>query len=494
MKTIYGILIISLALLMAATACFFSYRDYLKLKRLPEVQTVQIFAKTYSVAPSSCDDTPDGAQIKLDFDPSEPARNKIPNYMVDDSADQGRTVITFYNVSEIRKQFDYREITDNPLVDSINYYLKDGSFVMEIDRKGPFLPVGIQKKGSLASIFLEKGNENYPVIFNQRPADNSGAFPALRTISFQVSLADPLQKATVLLNNRPVQYSIKEMDVNKYLFEFREKVENNQEYRVKTVVTDALGRTGVSTWLFQGEIPVAATLGKDRFKYLGWWGRINSNGVSVRKGPSSASPQAGVLSSINTVKVIKEVFGDAAGYNNLWYEIDGGQFPHSYIFSDYVTPMVQPEPPAQFTIPDTVKQGDSWIDVDLSQKVLSLFAWDKPIFATYISPGKDENPTETGTFEVWYKLRKAEMKGGPPLHSYRYDLKNIPWVMYYNNSYAIHGTYWHDRFGMPMSAGCTNMTQGDAEYIFQMTKPDIPLDRQGLFTPKNSYGTVVHNH
>jgi len=57
------------------------------------------------------------------------------------------------------------------------------------------------------------------------------------------------------------------------------------------------------------------------------------------------------------------------------------------------------------------------------------------------------------------------MRGQPPLHNYYYDLKNIPWTMFYNYDYALHGTYWHDKFGTPQSAGCTNMTQGDAKYI-----------------------------
>jgi len=54
----------------------------------------------------------------------------------------------------------------------------------------------------------------------------------------------------------------------------------------------------------------------------------------------------GTLSSINHVKVLKEVFGDMIGENNLWYQIDGGKYPGAYVFSDYITPMVQPMPPA----------------------------------------------------------------------------------------------------------------------------------------------------
>jgi len=69
--------------------------------------------------------------------------------------------------------------------------------------------------------------------------------------------------------------------------------------------------------------------------------------------------------------------------------------------------------------------------------------------------------------------------------------------MFYNYDYAIHGTYWHDRFGSQQSAGCTNMTQGDAKYIFDNTLPAIPDGKEIVFArDKNGKGTgtVVYNH
>jgi hypothetical protein len=307
-------------------------------------------------------------------------------------------------------------------------------------------------------------------------------------------MSAPLKKSIIYYQDNLVDATATTTAPSVYRFEFNQIIEIDQEYRVKAIVTDAADRTKIAAWTFRGEIPVQGILGRDRFKYLGWWGEINTNGIAVRKGPDSASPKIGTLSSMNRVKVLKEVFGEMIGENNLWYEIDGGKYPHSYVFSEFVTPMIQPAPPAEFTIPETVKSGEKWIDVDLKKKTLTLFDYDKPVFATYIAPGRSENPTEKGTFAVWYKLIKDEMNGGPPLHSYRYDLKDIPWVMYYNYDYAIHGTYWHDNFGTPQSAGCTNMTQNDAKYIFDNTLPAVPKGKIGGFSKDIGPGTVVHNH
>ncbi len=460
------------------------------ISKSPETES----SSGYSVSPMAYESGLEGTRITLRFDLDGNIQDALPSYRIEEFPDQGKTMIIFDGVSAIGKEFDYKDVVSDPQIDSIDYYIERNKFFISLARKGAYLPVEIIKDGSYAVIYLKPGDENYPKISNQRPADNSAAFPAVRTISFQAETSAPLKKSVIYYQNNPVDTAATSTAPSVYQFEFNEIVDIDKEYRVKAIITDVSDRTTVAVWTFKGEIPVQGILGRDRFKYLGWWGEINTNGIAVRKAPDSASPKTGTLSSMNRVKVLKEVFGEMIGENNLWYEIDGGKYPHSYVFSELVTPMVQPEPPAEFTVPETVKSGEKWIDVDLEKKILTLFDYDKPVFATYIAPGRAENPTEKGTFSVWYKLTKDEMNGGPPLHSYRYDLKDIPWVMYYNYDYAIHGTYWHDNFGTPQSAGCTNMTQGDAKYIFDNTLPQIPKDRIGGFAKDLGPGTVIHNH
>ena len=47
-----------------------------------------------------------------------------------------------------------------------------------------------------------------------------------------------------------------------------------------------------------------------------------------------------------------------------------------------------------------------------------------------------------------------------------YYTKNVPWVMYYNGDEALHGTYWHNNFGTPMSHGCVNMPVDAAAFVY----------------------------
>lgn len=460
---------------------------------------IPVYAKSYSVVPISCDcSAASGCQITLEFHSREAAQKTMPEYTVEENTNQAETVITFNRVSEIDGKFDYQQITQSPLIESIdNKILDGGRFSIAISRKGAYIPAKISTQNLTATIILPAATKDYPVISNQKPAADSAAFPALHPISFEAVLKSPLKSATAIFQNQPVELTTANLAPNEYRLSFEKNLEIDKEYSVKAIIADDQGRTMVSSWSFTGQIPSAAILGKDRFKYLGWWGQINADGVAVRKDMASVSDKLGTLSSANRVKVLREVYGEWVDGKNLWYQIDGGMHPGGYILSDYVTPMMQPEPPKNFTVPESVGSKDKWIDVDLTKKVFTLFDYDTPIFATYISPGRPENPTQTGTYRIWYKLVKTEMKGGPPLHAYKYDLKNIPWTMFYNYDYAIHGTYWHDKFGMQQSAGCTNMTQGDAKYIFDNTLPAIPDGAQSILARDESgkgTGTVVHNH
>ncbi len=51
-----------------------------------------------------------------------------------------------------------------------------------------------------------------------------------------------------------------------------------------------------------------------------------------------------------------------------------------------------------------------------------------------------------------------------------YYLEDVPWTMYFDKARALHGTFWHNRFGWPQSRGCVNLSPGDANWLFQWAK------------------------
>jgi len=109
-----------------------------------------------------------------------------------------------------------------------------------------------------------------------------------------------------------------------------------------------------------------------------------------------------------------------------------------------------------------------WIDVNLEQQTLAVYESGELAFATVISSGVEGNWTRPGTFEIKTKLETELMRGSFAAdRSDYYYLENVPWTMYFDESRALHGTYWHDDFGRPQSKGCVNLSPGDAHWIFK---------------------------
>lgn len=108
--------------------------------------------------------------------------------------------------------------------------------------------------------------------------------------------------------------------------------------------------------------------------------------------------------------------------------------------------------------------GEKWIDVNLSTQTLVAYEGQTPVYRAVVSTGTSRYPTVVGTYRIYVKYRSARMRGSYGADSY--DLPNVPHVMYFYRGYGLHGTYWHNNFGTPMSHGCVNLTQADAEWVY----------------------------
>ncbi len=128
------------------------------------------------------------------------------------------------------------------------------------------------------------------------------------------------------------------------------------------------------------------------------------------------------------------------------------------------------EKPDLKVLGEATGSGEKRIYVDLTTQTLKAYQGDTLFMETKVSTGK-MFPTPTGEFTIWIKLRATRMTGGQG--STAYDLPNVPWVMFFGGSgipdgqgFSLHGTYWHNNFGYPMSHGCVNLRTIDAEKLF----------------------------
>ncbi|MGJ3237791.1 MAG: L,D-transpeptidase family protein [Anaerolineae bacterium] len=100
------------------------------------------------------------------------------------------------------------------------------------------------------------------------------------------------------------------------------------------------------------------------------------------------------------------------------------------------------------------------IVVDLSSQMTYAYEDGQLVFSSLVSTGLPATPTVQGEYAIWHKT-PAQTMSGPG-----YSLPNVQWVMYFYQGYGFHGTYWHNNFGTPMSHGCVNMTNADAEWLY----------------------------
>lgn len=134
-----------------------------------------------------------------------------------------------------------------------------------------------------------------------------------------------------------------------------------------------------------------------------------------------------------------------------------------------------------FTADITLAQ-EKRVEINLSEQRLNAFSRDQKIFDFVISTGKPWWPTPTGTFHPWIKLRFARMQGGSVTYGTYYNLPNVPYVIYFGNNevpnwrgYGLHGTYWHNNFGHPMSHGCVNLKTEDMEKLYFWMDLSTPI-------------------
>ncbi len=112
------------------------------------------------------------------------------------------------------------------------------------------------------------------------------------------------------------------------------------------------------------------------------------------------------------------------------------------------------------SLPAAVEEGERWIDIDLSEQRLYAYEGRKLVNTFIVSTGTWQYPTVTGQYRIYVKYRYTDMAGPG------YYLPNVPYTMYFYRGYGIHGTYWHNNFGTPMSHGCVNMRTDEAGWIF----------------------------
>ncbi len=158
--------------------------------------------------------------------------------------------------------------------------------------------------------------------------------------------------------------------------------------------------------------------------------------------------------------------------------------------------MTEPGPP-----PQGLGENERYVDVDISSQTLVAFEGARPVYATLVSTGKysktkaKDHSTPKGEWRVREKHITTTMDGdGTAAGDLPYSIEDVPFVQYYQGSYALHAAFWHTNFGVQMSHGCVNLSPLDAKWLFFFTGPSLPEGFHGAWSNEAQPGSriVVH--
>ena len=146
--------------------------------------------------------------------------------------------------------------------------------------------------------------------------------------------------------------------------------------------------------------------------------------------------------------------------------------------------------------PNDLHVDERWIDVDLGQQVLTAYRGSTPIFSTLVSSGRGQRgsdlATPVGEHRIWVKLRSRDMSNLENAEARRcYSIDDVPWVMFFEGGYGLHGAFWHRAFGHVRSHGCVNLAPADAETLFHWAGPKLPAGWSAVHPTECDPGTRV---
>jgi hypothetical protein len=240
------------------------------------------------------------------------------------------------------------------------------------------------------------------------------------------------------------------------------------------VLIDAKGRAVPGTDMrtfkpteFAGRDLAASPVPDDRVLA---WVIHRDTGVHVRPDPESERQPIAYHAELLLIDT-REVGSDRANWIRVPATRPGDEgesiAPDGWIPAAHVR-LWQPLPP-----PEPILAGQLLIDVDLEQQTLTLWDEDRPVFATLIASGKPGYGTPTGLYRIVTKRAYGKM-ASLPTEPEPYWVDAVPWTMYFDGRFALHGAFWHDRFGYRVSHGCINLSPRDAKTLFDRATPTLP--------------------
>jgi len=194
------------------------------------------------------------------------------------------------------------------------------------------------------------------------------------------------------------------------------------------------------------------------------WEGIALSETNVRSQPKTESAVVQVLEYGTQVKVPKWVDGEEVYTGaHAWAQLGTGGF----VFSRNVG---RNAPVAAPPLPDDAPSVGKWIDVHLTQQLMTAYTDRTPGQVSVMGSGVPGWDTPTGTYQILTRVPNETMTSGAIGAEYFYRLDDVLYTQYFTNlGHAIHYAWWRTRetIGRPVSHGCLNLLLDDARFFWE---------------------------
>jgi len=167
---------------------------------------------------------------------------------------------------------------------------------------------------------------------------------------------------------------------------------------------------------------------------------------------------------------------------SIWYEIYDSEVKR-YLYVPSHDMRLVPYDELTLLSPEVPEEEKSII-VDRDTQMVTAFEGEKLILSQRCSSGAEGTETPSGEFRTYHKGSAVHMTNQGDALENIYNLPGVPWCSFFTGAgHALHGTYWHNDYGMPRSHGCVNLPSEVAKFLYRWTLPNVPVDAEYIHRP-----------
>jgi hypothetical protein len=194
--------------------------------------------------------------------------------------------------------------------------------------------------------------------------------------------------------------------------------------------------------------------------------------TNVRAQPTTQSEIVDVLQYGDPITVSDWVKGEEVFEGaDLWAQVGSGRF----IYARNVgrnSPVLPPP------LPDDAPRSGPWIDVHLTQQLMTAYDGRDPVRVAVTTTGMAGWETPPGFYAINTRVANETMTSGAIGAEHYYKLEDVLFTQYFTDrGHAIHFAWWRtpETIGRPGSHGCLNLLLDDARFFWDWAGIGLPV-------------------